>query len=32
VASVGERGNWGVVERYIRAQGEKLSEVQLRLL
>lgn len=32
VASVGERGNWGVVERYIRAQGKKLSEVQLRLL
>jgi len=32
VASVGERGNWDVVERYIRAQGMKPKEIQLRLL
>ena len=32
VASVGERGNWDVVERYIGAQGMKPKEMQLRLL
>ena len=32
VASVGERGNWEVVERYIRGQGMKPKEIQLRLL
>jgi len=32
VASVGERGNWDVVEQYIRAQGMKPKEIQLRLL
>jgi putative transposase len=32
VASVGERGNWDVVEQYIRAQGMKPKELQLRLL
>ena len=31
VVSVGERGNWDVVERYIRAQGMKPKEIQLRL-
>lgn len=32
VGTVGERGNWSVVEEYIKAQGIKLEEVQLRLL
>jgi len=32
VASVGGRGNWDVVEQYIRAQGMKPKEIQLRLL
>ena len=32
VASVGERGDWDVVERYIRAQEMKPKEIQLRLL
>jgi len=32
VATVGERGNWKVVERYIREQGKKPEAVQLRLL
>ena len=32
VATVGERGNWKVVERYIREQGTKPEAVQLRLL
>ena len=31
VASVGERGDWDVVEQYIRAQGMKPKEIQLRL-
>ena len=32
VATVGERGDWSVVEKYIRGQGMKPEEVQLRLL
>ena len=32
VASVSEKGNWGTVERYIRAQGNKPETAQLRLL
>ena len=32
VATVGEKGNWSVVERYIRTQGDKPQDVQLRLL
>jgi len=31
VGSVSKRGNWDVVEQYIRAQGMKSEEVQLRL-
>ncbi len=31
-AIVGERGNWKVVERYVREQGKKPEIVQLRLL
>jgi putative transposase len=30
-ATVGERGNWGVVERYIKNQGKEPKMVQLRL-
>jgi putative transposase len=32
VATVGERGDWGVVEQYIKAQGDKAAVEQLRLL
>ena len=32
VATVSERGNWGIVEKYVRNQGKKPEEVQLRLL
>ena len=32
IATVGERGNWEVVERYISTQGEKSRVEQLRLL
>jgi len=32
VATVGERGNWGEVEKYVLSQGKKPKEVQLRLL
>ena len=32
VATVGEFGNWSVVEKYVKNQGKKLEEVQLRLL
>ena len=32
VGTIGERGNWGVVEEYIRQQGKKPIDVQLRLL
>ncbi len=32
VATVGERANWGVVEKYVRSQGFKEGEAQLRLL
>lgn len=32
VSTVGERGNWSVVEKYIRDQGFKPEDVQLRLL
>ncbi|MCF6777062.1 IS200/IS605 family transposase [Thiotrichales bacterium 19X7-9] len=31
VGTVGERGNWKVVERYVKNQGLKLDEAQLRL-
>ena len=31
VGSVSKRGNWDVVEQYIKAQGMKPEEVQLRL-
>ena len=31
VGTVSERGNWSVVEKYIREQGMKPEEVQLRL-
>ena len=31
VATVGEKGNWSVVEKYIRAQGMEPEAVQLRL-
>lgn len=30
-ATVGERGNWEVVEKYVRAQGSSLQDAQLRL-
>lgn len=32
VATVGERGDWGVVERYVRNQGKKNGDKQLRLI
>ncbi|MCK4356027.1 IS200/IS605 family transposase, partial [Candidatus Bipolaricaulota bacterium] len=32
VATVGERGGWDIVERYIRKQGAKPADVQLKLL
>ena len=32
VATVGERGNWSAVEKYVRNQGVKPEVVQLRLL
>lgn len=32
VGTVGERGNWSVVEKYIRDQGLKPEDIQLRLL
>lgn len=32
VATVGERGDWSVVERYVREQGYEPEDVQLRLL
>ncbi|MCK5602117.1 IS200/IS605 family transposase [Candidatus Pacearchaeota archaeon] len=31
VATVGERGDWNVVEKYVRLQGKEPKEVQLRL-
>lgn len=31
VATVGEKGNWNVVEKYIRSQGVEPQAVQLRL-
>ena len=31
VATVGERGDWKVVEKYVRMQGKEPKEVQLRL-
>jgi len=30
-ATVGERGNWALVERYVRAQGKEPQDEQLRL-
>ena len=32
LATVGERGNWKVVERYVASQGKTAKEHQLRLL
>ncbi len=32
VATVSERGNWSVVERYVKTQGVKPEDLQLRLL
>ena len=32
VATVGERGSWDIVKRYIRRQGNEPSDVQLKLL
>jgi len=32
VATVGERGDWKVVEKYVRSQGMKPEDAQLRLL
>ena len=32
VGTVGEGGNWGVVEKYVRQQGQEPEAVQLRLL
>ena len=32
LATVGTRGAWSVVEKYIKNQGKKLEDVQLRLL
>jgi putative transposase len=32
VATVGERGNWQAVEKYVRDQGKEPRAVQLRLL
>lgn len=31
VATVGEGGNWSVVEKYVKSQGNTVSSVQLRL-
>lgn len=32
VGTVSEKGNWQVVERYVRNQGQKPEDIQLRLL
>lgn len=32
LATVGTRGDWSVVEKYVKNQGRKLEDVQLRLL
>ena len=32
VATVGEKGSWNVVEKYVRDQGKKIEAEQLRLL
>ena len=32
LATVGERGNWKMVEKYIQSQGKKPEDAQLRLL
>ena len=32
VGTVSERGNWKAVERYVRNQGQKPEDIQLRLL
>jgi putative transposase len=32
VGTVSERGNWKAVERYVRNQGKKPEDIQLRLL
>ena len=30
-ATIGERGNWSVVEKYVRSQGKRPEDVNLRL-
>lgn len=32
IATVGERGNWSVVEKYIKEQGKTMSDAQLRII
>ena len=32
VATVRERGSWDIVERYIRKQGDSLTDMQLKFL
>ncbi len=32
VGTVSERGNWKIVERYVRNQGKKPEDIQLRML
>lgn len=32
LATVGERGNWKIVENYVRSQGKKPEDIQLRML
>ena len=32
VATVGEHGNWNIVEQYVKNQGRTLEEAQLRLI
>ena len=32
LATVGTRGDWSVVEKYVKNQGKKLEDIQLRLL
>lgn len=32
VATVGERGDWKVVEKYVKEQGKRAEDIQLRML
>ncbi len=32
LATVGERGSWNIVEQYVRSQGKKPEDIQLRML